>query len=61
MNDIDLPFYLSYPTSIYLFRINNKDRKTLYEKRKIPDQMCKTKFLQMCSFSIISTLHPLNL
>ena len=31
-------------------------------KRKAPDQMCETKFLQMCSFSIISTsLHSFNL
>ena len=66
-NHIDLPFYLPFPTGIYLFKINNINRKTLFEicpklTRKVPDQMCKTKFLQMCSFSIILTsLHSLNL
>ena len=28
-NDIDLPFYLTFPTGIYLFKINNENRKRL--------------------------------
>ena len=66
-NDTDLPFYLAFPIGIYLFKINNKNRKTLCEicsklKRKEPDQTCETKFLQVCSFSIILTsLQSLNL
>ena len=27
---IDLPFYLAFATGIYLFEINNKNRKALY-------------------------------
>ena len=66
-NDIDLPFYLAFPTCIYLFKINNENRKILCEIclkliRKATDQMCETTFLQMCSFSIILTsLHSLSL
>ena len=58
---MDLPFYLAFPTGIYLFKVNNKDIKTLWEicpksTRFVPDQMCETKLLQMCSFSPLSTL-----
>ena len=59
--------YLAFLTVIYLFKINNKNRKALCEichklTRKAPDQMCETNSLQMCSFSIILTsLHSLNL
>ena len=64
---MDLPFYLAFPTSIYLFKTNNKDRKSLFKiyqklRRQASDQMCETKSLPMCSFSIILTsLHSLNL
>ena len=64
---MDLLFYLAFPTGFYLFKINNKKRKTLCEicpklKRKAPGQMWETKFLQMTLFSIILTsLHSLNL
>ena len=67
MNDIDLPFYLFFTTVIYLFKINNKNRKTFFKicpkvTRKASDQMYETNFLQICSFSIILTsLHSLNL
>ena len=49
---INLPFYLAFPTGIYLFQINNKIRTILCEicpelTRKEPDQMYETKFLQM--------------
>ena len=27
--NIDLPFYFAFPTGIYLFKINNKNRKAL--------------------------------
>ena len=55
-----LPFYLAFPTVIYLFKINNKNRKTLCEIR--PKLTIETNFLQMCSFSIILTcLYSLNL
>ena len=55
------PFYLPFPTNIYLFKITNKNRKTLSKiclelRTKAPDQMFGTNFLQMCSFSILSTL-----
>ena len=58
---MDLPFYLAFPTGIYLFKVNNKDIKTLWEicpklTRIVPDQMFETKLLQMCSFSLLSTL-----
>ena len=58
---MDLPFYLAFPTGIYLFKINNKNR-TIFCKicpnltRKVPDQMSATKFLKMRSFSILSAL-----
>ena len=63
----DLPSYLAFPTGIYLFKINNINRETSREicpelTRKASDQMYETKFLQMCSFSIVLTcLHTLNL
>ena len=63
---MDLPFYLAFQTSIYLFKINNKIKRILCQiyrmwRRKAPYQMCETKLLRMCSFSIISTyLHSLN-
>ena len=48
-------------TLIYLFKINNKSRTKFCKTwpnltRKAPDQRCGTEFLQMCSFSILSTL-----
>ena len=61
------PFYLGFPTGIYLFKINNTNRKTSCEicpklTRKPLNQMCETEFLQMCSFSIILTsIYCLNL
>ena len=59
-NNIDFPYYLASPIGIYLFKINNKNRKTMYKicsklTRKTPNQMCKIKFLLMFSFSIILT------
>ena len=62
-NDIDVPFYLAFPTVIYLFKINNKNRKAMCKIcPKSLVQMCQTKVLQMCSFSIILTyVHSLNL
>ena len=51
-------------TGIHLFKINNKNRKTLCEicpelTRKAPVQMCGT---NVCTFSVILTsLHSLNL
>ena len=59
---MDLPFYLAFPTGIYLFKMNNKSRSTLCEicsklTGKAPDQMCGTTLLQMYSFSIILTSH----
>ena len=59
--------YLAFPTCIYLFKTNNKNWKILCKicpklTRKTLGQMCETKFLQMCSFSIIlASLHSLNL
>ena len=64
---MDLPFYLAFPIGIYLLKSNNKSRKTWCKicpklTRKAPDHMCETKYLQMCSFSIILTsFHSLNL
>ena len=52
---------------MYLFKINEKNRNTLCKicpklTRKAADQMCETKFLQMCSlFIILASLHSLNL
>ena len=52
---------------MYLFKINNNNRKNLCKicpilTTKSPGQICQTKFLQMCSFSInLTSLHSLNL
>ena len=63
---IKFPFYLAFLTGIYLFKINNKNKKTLCKtwtkvKKKTPAQISEIKFLQMCSFIIILTsFHSLN-
>ena len=54
----------SFPIAIYLFKINNKNRKTLYQicpklTRKAPGQTRETKFITLTSLQSFNLSFPL--
>ena len=48
---MDLPFYITFPTGIYLFKINNKNRKKKQEalKKLTKDNWIINKLLSLFS------------
>ena len=54
-NHIDQQFYLVFPSGIYLFKINDKNKKALCKicqklGREAPHEMGETKFLNVLIF-----------